>query len=164
MIICSPVICPFPNTDPGGNYTISTLYLGNSGNDTSDVSSFGHWWSKTDTIPLYLIILLLPLLCFRSASFFARFTFLGKIELERSYEDLGSSVLNCTQCATRISSKLTVVCFETRYSSQLSLETSGIALGVLRESQCTSLDPWLSLNPSKTTAALNYFWQPAFTV
>ncbi|XP_044030121.1 sodium-coupled neutral amino acid transporter 9 isoform X2 [Siniperca chuatsi] len=69
------VICPYPNTDPGGNYT-STLYLGNSGNDTSDVGSFEHWWSKTNTIPLYLIILLLPLLCFRSASFFARFTFL----------------------------------------------------------------------------------------
>lgn len=75
------VICPFPNTDPGGNYTISTLYLGISGNDTSDSSSFEHWWSKTKTIPFYLIILLLPLLCFRSASFFARFTFLGTISV-----------------------------------------------------------------------------------
>lgn len=75
------VICPFPNTDPGGNFTVSTLYLSNSGNDSSDISSFEHWWSKTNTIPLYLIVLLLPLLCFRSASFFARFTFLGTISV-----------------------------------------------------------------------------------
>ncbi|XP_031694317.1 sodium-coupled neutral amino acid transporter 9-like [Anarrhichthys ocellatus] len=74
------VICPFPNTNPGGNSTIVTLYLGNSGNETSDVS-FDHWWSKTNTVPLYLITLLLPLLCFRSASFFARFTFLGTISV-----------------------------------------------------------------------------------
>lgn len=75
------VICPYPNTDPQGNYTVCTLYLSTNGNDTSDVSSFEHWWSKTNTIPLYLIILLLPLLCFRSASFFARFTFLGTISV-----------------------------------------------------------------------------------
>uniref|UniRef100_A0A4W6FET0 Neutral amino acid transporter 9 n=1 Tax=Lates calcarifer TaxID=8187 RepID=A0A4W6FET0_LATCA len=75
------VICPYPNTDPGVNNTISTVYFINSGNDTSDVSSFEHWWSKTNTIPFYLIILLLPLLCFRSASFFARFTFLGTISV-----------------------------------------------------------------------------------
>ncbi|KAM3600090.1 uncharacterized protein V6R79_017248 [Siganus canaliculatus] len=74
------VICPYPNTDPGRNYTISTLCLVNDGN-TSDVSSFAHWWSKTRTVPLYLITLLLPLLCFRSASFFARFTFLGTISV-----------------------------------------------------------------------------------
>ncbi|XP_068430206.1 neutral amino acid transporter 9 [Clinocottus analis] len=73
------VICPFPNTDPGGNYSTSTFDLGTSGNETS--VSFEHWWSKTNTIPLYLIILLLPLLCFRSASFFARFTFLGTISV-----------------------------------------------------------------------------------
>lgn len=75
------VICPYPNTDPGGNFTLSTLYLGTSGNDTSDVTSFEYWWSKNNTVPLYLIILLLPLLCFRSASFFARFTFLGTISV-----------------------------------------------------------------------------------
>ncbi|XP_031143183.1 sodium-coupled neutral amino acid transporter 9 isoform X3 [Sander lucioperca] len=73
------VICPYPTTEPGGNSTISTLYI--SGNDTSDGSSFEHWWSKTNTIPLYLIVLLLPLLCFRSAAFFARFTFLGTISV-----------------------------------------------------------------------------------
>ncbi|KAK5900467.1 hypothetical protein CgunFtcFv8_025425 [Champsocephalus gunnari] len=74
------VICPFPNTNHEGNSTARTLFLTASGNDTS-ASTFEHWWSKTNTIPLYLIILLLPLLCFRSASFFARFTFLGTISV-----------------------------------------------------------------------------------
>uniref|UniRef100_A0A665TF23 Neutral amino acid transporter 9 n=1 Tax=Echeneis naucrates TaxID=173247 RepID=A0A665TF23_ECHNA len=75
------VICPYPNTDPGGNTTptITTLIL--DGNGTSDNSLFKNWWSKTNTVPFYLIILLLPLLCFRSASFFARFTFLGTISV-----------------------------------------------------------------------------------
>uniref|UniRef100_A0A3B4Z1B5 Putative sodium-coupled neutral amino acid transporter 9 n=1 Tax=Stegastes partitus TaxID=144197 RepID=A0A3B4Z1B5_9TELE len=75
------VICPYPNTDPGGNDTISTLYLSSSGNGTSDVNDFQRYWSKTNTVPFYLIILLLPLLCFRSASFFARFTFLGTLSV-----------------------------------------------------------------------------------
>ncbi|CAJ1070955.1 sodium-coupled neutral amino acid transporter 9 [Xyrichtys novacula] len=74
-----PVICPYPNTDPGGNLTQSTVFLGGGNGTTGD--SFERWWSKTNTIPLYLIILLLPLLCFRSASFFARFTFLGTISV-----------------------------------------------------------------------------------
>ncbi|XP_067340294.1 neutral amino acid transporter 9 isoform X3 [Channa argus] len=73
------VICPYPNTEPGRNESISRNYFSNVGNETSE--TFEHWWSKTNTIPLYLIILLLPLLCFRSASFFARFTFLGTISV-----------------------------------------------------------------------------------
>lgn len=73
------VICPYPKTDPGGNVSMS-LYLSGGGNDTSD-GAFEHYWSKTNTVPLYLIVLLLPLLCFRSASFFARFTFLGTISV-----------------------------------------------------------------------------------
>ncbi|KAK6316425.1 hypothetical protein J4Q44_G00139490 [Coregonus suidteri] len=86
------VICPFPDTgDHGGNCSsgISALYLSSSnnnnyyyyGNDTSGTALFDRWWSKTNTIPFYLIILLLPLLNFRSASFFARFTFLGTISV-----------------------------------------------------------------------------------
>uniref|UniRef100_A0A8C7L4G9 Neutral amino acid transporter 9 n=1 Tax=Oncorhynchus kisutch TaxID=8019 RepID=A0A8C7L4G9_ONCKI len=78
------VICPFPDTgDHKGNSGISGLYLNtnNYGNDTSDTAVFDRWWSKTNTIPFYLIILLLPLLNFRSASFFARFTFLGTISV-----------------------------------------------------------------------------------
>ncbi|XP_034566321.1 sodium-coupled neutral amino acid transporter 9 [Notolabrus celidotus] len=73
------VICPYPNTDPGGNLTLSAVVLG-GGNETAG-DSFERWWSKTNTIPLYLIVLLLPLLCFRSAAFFARFTFLGTISV-----------------------------------------------------------------------------------
>ncbi|KAM9840977.1 neutral amino acid transporter 9 [Aulostomus maculatus] len=75
------VICPYPSTNPGENHTLSTLVLASGGNETFDVSSFEKWWSKTNTIPLYLIVLLLPLLCLRSASFFARFTFLGTISV-----------------------------------------------------------------------------------
>uniref|UniRef100_A0A8C6SE32 Neutral amino acid transporter 9 n=1 Tax=Neogobius melanostomus TaxID=47308 RepID=A0A8C6SE32_9GOBI len=71
------VICPFPNVHPDSNGSSSLVDLNT--NETSD--SFAHWWSKTHTIPLYLIVLLLPLLCFRSASFFARFTFLGTISV-----------------------------------------------------------------------------------
>lgn len=70
------VICPFPNFHPNTSSVLVDL-----GSNGTDVASFGHWWSKTRTIPLYLIVLLLPLLCFRSASFFARFTFLGTISV-----------------------------------------------------------------------------------
>ncbi|XP_041825461.1 sodium-coupled neutral amino acid transporter 9 [Melanotaenia boesemani] len=75
------VICPYPDTKPGGNDSTITLCLSSGGGNSSDSSSFEHYWSKSNTIPLYLIILLLPLLCFRSASFFARFTFLGTISV-----------------------------------------------------------------------------------
>uniref|UniRef100_A0A8C5HQ17 Neutral amino acid transporter 9 n=1 Tax=Gouania willdenowi TaxID=441366 RepID=A0A8C5HQ17_GOUWI len=74
------VICPYPKTDPQENNTFCTPQLSPGGNDSSD-GAFEHYWSKTNTIPLYLIVLLLPLLCFRSASFFARFTFLGTISV-----------------------------------------------------------------------------------
>lgn len=73
------VICPYPNYHPDPN--ASLLFVDQNTNDTSDGNPFSHWWSKTHTIPLYLIVLLLPLLCFRSASFFARFTFLGTISV-----------------------------------------------------------------------------------
>lgn len=71
--LCPAVICPFPNTQPGDNHSMSVPLVSPVGNGTL----FEQWWSKTNTVPLYLIVLLLPLLCFRSASFFARFTFLG---------------------------------------------------------------------------------------
>ncbi|XP_034048427.1 sodium-coupled neutral amino acid transporter 9 isoform X1 [Thalassophryne amazonica] len=75
------VICPYPQTKPGGNFNVSVSYIDSSASNSSDLDSFHYWWSKTNTIPLYLIILLLPLLCFRSASFFARFTFFGTISV-----------------------------------------------------------------------------------
>ncbi|KAL7847132.1 hypothetical protein SRHO_G00221120 [Serrasalmus rhombeus] len=67
------VVCPYPDVNPH-RYNNYTVYLGDNNTGTA---VFDHWWSKTNTIPFYLIILLLPLLNFRSASFFARFTFLG---------------------------------------------------------------------------------------
>ncbi|KAM4615470.1 neutral amino acid transporter 9 isoform 1-T2 [Polymixia lowei] len=76
------VICPSHNAEHKDNYSIGGYSPGvANGNDTSDVAVFGRWWNKTDTIPFYLIILLLPLLNFRSASFFARFTFFGTISV-----------------------------------------------------------------------------------
>uniref|UniRef100_M3ZZP8 Neutral amino acid transporter 9 n=1 Tax=Xiphophorus maculatus TaxID=8083 RepID=M3ZZP8_XIPMA len=80
LLMCLPVICPYPKTHPGRNDSMTSLCGSSSGNDSSG-SSFDHYWSKTGTIPLYLIVLLLPLLCFRSASFFARFTFFGTISV-----------------------------------------------------------------------------------
>uniref|UniRef100_A0A8C1CXX9 Neutral amino acid transporter 9 n=1 Tax=Cyprinus carpio carpio TaxID=630221 RepID=A0A8C1CXX9_CYPCA len=71
------VICPYPNLDPDGDSSTLQYYV--SDNSTGPV--FDRWWSKTHTIPFYLIILLLPLLNFRSASFFARFTFLGTLSV-----------------------------------------------------------------------------------
>uniref|UniRef100_A0A4W4H724 Neutral amino acid transporter 9 n=1 Tax=Electrophorus electricus TaxID=8005 RepID=A0A4W4H724_ELEEL len=68
------VVCPYPDLDPHSNSSAGLSY--HSDNSTA---LFNHWWSKTNSIPFYLIVLLLPLLNFRSASFFARFTFLGKV-------------------------------------------------------------------------------------
>ncbi|MBN3310858.1 S38A9 protein, partial [Amia calva] len=70
------VICPFPNTGH-----LNCTGDGFSATDNGTGTLFDKWWHKTNTIPFYLIILLLPLLNFRSASFFARFTFLGTISV-----------------------------------------------------------------------------------
>ncbi|KAI4878837.1 hypothetical protein NFI96_033552 [Prochilodus magdalenae] len=72
------VVCPYPDVDPHRNSSITLHY---SSDNSTDSTLFDRWWSKTNTIPFYLIILLLPLLNFRSASFFARFTFLGTISV-----------------------------------------------------------------------------------
>ncbi|XP_061119689.1 neutral amino acid transporter 9 [Conger conger] len=72
------VLCPFPSQDTGKNCSMSLFYLGDNSTGTP---LFDYWWSKTNTVPFYLIILLLPLLNFRSAAFFARFTFLGTISV-----------------------------------------------------------------------------------
>uniref|UniRef100_A0A8C9TZA3 Neutral amino acid transporter 9 n=1 Tax=Scleropages formosus TaxID=113540 RepID=A0A8C9TZA3_SCLFO len=69
------------------NVSMADNEYGTNGTDrgesrrTHRTEVFDRWWSKTSTIPFYLIILLLPLLNFRSASFFARFTFLGTISV-----------------------------------------------------------------------------------
>ncbi|XP_059394858.1 neutral amino acid transporter 9-like [Carassius carassius] len=71
------VICPYPNLDPDGGHSTLQYYV----RENSTGAVFDRWWSKTHTIPFYLVVLLLPLLNFRSASFFARFTFLGTLSV-----------------------------------------------------------------------------------
>uniref|UniRef100_A0A4W4H2Y0 Neutral amino acid transporter 9 n=1 Tax=Electrophorus electricus TaxID=8005 RepID=A0A4W4H2Y0_ELEEL len=65
-------------TDKGGCFWNISCFKSIFDNSTA---LFNHWWSKTNSIPFYLIVLLLPLLNFRSASFFARFTFLGTVSV-----------------------------------------------------------------------------------
>ncbi|XP_029433047.1 sodium-coupled neutral amino acid transporter 9 isoform X7 [Rhinatrema bivittatum] len=65
------VICPNFDTDsPGHNST-----EGVSANGT-ELQQFEMWWSKTHTVPFYLIMAILPLLNFKSPSFFAKFNVL----------------------------------------------------------------------------------------
>ncbi|XP_030048991.1 neutral amino acid transporter 9 isoform X1 [Microcaecilia unicolor] len=70
------VICPISGADsPGHNTTEDT-----SANST-ELQQFEMWWSKTDTVPFYLIVALLPLLNFKSPSFFAKFNVLGTLSV-----------------------------------------------------------------------------------
>ncbi|KAG9462865.1 hypothetical protein GDO78_022975 [Eleutherodactylus coqui] len=66
------VICPDTEDPPPSNHTV-----GLSAGNTTGLLQFEEWWSKTNTVPLYLIVVLLPLLNFRSPSFFAKFNVLG---------------------------------------------------------------------------------------
>ncbi|XP_068127837.1 neutral amino acid transporter 9 [Hyperolius riggenbachi] len=70
------VICPSHGDTTPMNATLDV----NFGN-TTGFALFQVWWSKTDTAPLYLIVLLLPLLNFRSPSFFAKFNVLGTVSV-----------------------------------------------------------------------------------
>ncbi|GCB64451.1 hypothetical protein scyTo_0004608 [Scyliorhinus torazame] len=70
------VICP----NPPGVHQNSTDMSYIISNDTG-VHEFQEWWNKSNTVPYYLIVLLLPLLSFKSASFFARFNNLGTISV-----------------------------------------------------------------------------------
>ncbi|XP_069780474.1 neutral amino acid transporter 9 isoform X1 [Narcine bancroftii] len=71
------VICPNPPEVHEKNSTDMSFIISN---DTA-LHEFQQWWSKTNAVPFYLIFLLLPLLCFKSASFFARFNNLGTISV-----------------------------------------------------------------------------------
>ncbi|XP_059504452.1 neutral amino acid transporter 9 isoform X3 [Stegostoma tigrinum] len=73
----SKVICPNP---PGIHQRNSTDMFVVVSNDTA-LHEFQEWWNKTNTVPFYLILLLLPLLGFKSASFFARFNNLGTVSV-----------------------------------------------------------------------------------
>ncbi|XP_078253109.1 neutral amino acid transporter 9 isoform X2 [Rhinoraja longicauda] len=63
------VICP----NPPGVHEINSTDMSIIVNNDTALHEFHEWWSKTNAVPFYLILLLLPLLGFKSASFFARF-------------------------------------------------------------------------------------------
>ncbi|XP_052599252.1 sodium-coupled neutral amino acid transporter 9 [Peromyscus californicus insignis] len=69
------VICPSAGSGSHPNNGSLILY-----NDT-EVQQFEKWWSKSKTVPLYLIGLLLPLLNFKSPSFFSKFNILGTVSV-----------------------------------------------------------------------------------
>ncbi|KAM3939838.1 neutral amino acid transporter 9 [Leptodactylus fuscus] len=70
------VICP--NT---GGALPPNETAGVTGGNGTGYEQFEEWWSKTNTVPLYLIVVLLPLLNFRSPSFFAKFNVLGTVSV-----------------------------------------------------------------------------------
>ncbi|XP_040276803.1 sodium-coupled neutral amino acid transporter 9 [Bufo bufo] len=70
------VICPSSGDHTPLNETVDVF----SGNGTG-FQQFEEWWSKGNTVPLYLIVILLPLLNFRSPSFFAKFNVLGTVSV-----------------------------------------------------------------------------------
>ncbi|CAI9562730.1 unnamed protein product [Staurois parvus] len=70
------IICPNNGDSTPSNETVDFIF----GNSTG-FTLFQMCWNKTNTVPLYLIIILLPLLNFRSPSFFAKFNVLGTVSV-----------------------------------------------------------------------------------
>ncbi|XP_054253663.1 neutral amino acid transporter 9 isoform X2 [Indicator indicator] len=66
------VICP---SDAGSHPPQNSSVMFSSGNNT-DFELFEKWWNKSQTVPFYLIAVLLPLLSLKSPSFFAKFNVL----------------------------------------------------------------------------------------
>lgn len=71
----NPVICPSAGSSGHPDNSSMIFY-----NDTQ-VQQFEKWWNKSKTVPLYLIGLLLPLLNFKSPSFFSKFNILGTVSV-----------------------------------------------------------------------------------
>ncbi|XP_036062938.1 sodium-coupled neutral amino acid transporter 9 isoform X2 [Onychomys torridus] len=71
----NPVICP--SAGSGSHPNNGSMILSND----TEVQQFEKWWSKSKTVPLYLIGLLLPLLNFKSPSFFSKFNILGTVSV-----------------------------------------------------------------------------------
>lgn len=61
-------------------------------NGTLASGQFQRWWSKTGTIPLYLIPLLFPLLNFKSPAIFARMNSLGEDNMQGFGEETAELV------------------------------------------------------------------------
>ncbi|XP_060047032.1 neutral amino acid transporter 9 isoform X4 [Erinaceus europaeus] len=72
----NPVICP--SAGSGGHPDNGSMIF--YANDT-ELQQFEEWWNKSRTVPLYLIGLLLPLLNFKSPSFFSKFNILGTVSV-----------------------------------------------------------------------------------
>ncbi|XP_065262484.1 neutral amino acid transporter 9 isoform X2 [Emys orbicularis] len=70
------VICPgTANEDQPGNKSGLFPFVDNNNNNTG-FELFEEWWSKSRTVPFYLIVVVLPLLNLKSPSFFAKFNIL----------------------------------------------------------------------------------------
>ncbi|XP_025748171.1 neutral amino acid transporter 9 isoform X1 [Callorhinus ursinus] len=72
----NPVICPSAGSDDHPDNGSMIFYA----NDTG-LQQFEKWWNKSKTVPFYLIGLLLPLLNFKSPSFFSKFNILGTVSV-----------------------------------------------------------------------------------
>ncbi|XP_030883240.1 sodium-coupled neutral amino acid transporter 9 [Leptonychotes weddellii] len=72
----NPVICPSPGSGDHPDNGSMIFYA----NDTG-LQQFEKWWNKSKTVPFYLIGLLLPLLNFKSPSFFSKFNILGTVSV-----------------------------------------------------------------------------------
>ncbi|XP_006889620.1 PREDICTED: putative sodium-coupled neutral amino acid transporter 9 [Elephantulus edwardii] len=71
------VICPSAKGDGHPDNSSAIIFYTN---DTG-VQQFEKWWNKSRTVPFYLIALLLPLLNFKSPSFFSKFNILGTVSV-----------------------------------------------------------------------------------
>ncbi|XP_004678371.1 PREDICTED: sodium-coupled neutral amino acid transporter 9 [Condylura cristata] len=72
----NPVICP--SAGSGGHPDNNSMIF--IANDTG-LQQFEKWWNKSKTVPFYLVGLLLPLLNFKSPSFFSKFNILGTVSV-----------------------------------------------------------------------------------
>ncbi|NXF40412.1 S38A9 protein, partial [Nyctibius bracteatus] len=71
------VICPSAASNhPPQNRSV----MFSSGNNTG-FELFEEWWNKSQTVPFYLVAILLPLLNLKSPSFFAKFNVLGTVSV-----------------------------------------------------------------------------------
>lgn len=66
------MICPGPGSGRPDNGS-GAVHANSTG-----LQLFDRWWDKSRTVPFYLVGLLLPLLSFRSPSFFSKFNVLGE--------------------------------------------------------------------------------------
>lgn len=62
-----------------------TGYVGNTSNESTTVipsntdNTFNEYWDIQKTVPFFLILVLLPLINFKSPTFFTKFNALGKL-------------------------------------------------------------------------------------